>query len=819
MRRFSVFLALLVGFIIWSCGGGGGGGGGEQPTPTPSQYTGKAILGNLAGATVKIFRVDNDGSLTLLWTEKTSNGNTLDEIGNFNSHANELDDNTLYIYQVSGGNDWDVDEDGVKDAAPTENKGAIRAIVLGKEVKEVGNNFVVSALTEFQYRWLARYLKYNFDRNKLLQERDRIASKFLTQDLNGDSTINQKDVISFVPQTDKDKIHPVIYAQGEKALEALHKDKPFVPRLATSIKKYNFGGNCKDVIIDGNYAYVVSPFKILDISDPKNPSVVSQLDTIYGYRLFKDGNYIYIADRDRGFHIVDVSDPNNPQEKGSIYLYDNDFYDVFVSEDYAYIAGNSSRNFIILDISDKTNPVSVKILDMGERILSVAVKGNYAYVGGKRNLYVIDITDKNNPSPVKTFSGETEDIAIKDNYLYRATAGIVIYDLSNPANPVQVGRRYTGILSESILINGNYAYVGDTKGVEVIDITDKTNPQLIGNFSYGKYVYGIAKKGDYLFLALHANYLEIASTLSGLQNISSKDFDEPSIVNFIENIGRAYGLFIDNDYLYVANGGGGLKIYDISNLPEISLVGSATDASFALKVFVSGDYAYIAASGNGLKIVDISDKSNPQVLSTLNVAVFDLYKAGDYVYLAGGSSKNMYIIDVSDSNNPSIEGTFTTTDYVYDVVVSGNYAYIANFTAGLKVVNISDPSNPSDAASLDTNSAYGVSIYGNYLYLSDGGYGLKIIDVTNPESPSLVGSVDTPFFARHTLVYGDYAFVSDDSSGVQIVNISDKSHPDIEEFIKTKHYAYETVIKNSYLFISDRAGGILIVDLRIFDEL
>jgi len=34
--------------------------------------------------------VEDDGTLTLLWTETTSSGQTLEEIGKFNTHANEL---------------------------------------------------------------------------------------------------------------------------------------------------------------------------------------------------------------------------------------------------------------------------------------------------------------------------------------------------------------------------------------------------------------------------------------------------------------------------------------------------------------------------------------------------------------------------------------------------------------------------------------------------------------------------------------------------------------------------------------------------------
>ena len=818
----NIFFLLIPFFSVFSINcGGGGGGGREQPTPQPSQYTGKAILGNLAGAIVKIFKVDNDGSLNLLWTETTSNGNTLSEIGNFNSHANELEDNTLYIYQVSGGNDWDADEDGLKDATPTQNKGSIRAIVLGKEVKAVGNNFVVSSLTEFQYRWLARYLKYNFDKNTLLQERDRVASKMLKEDLNGDSVIDQKDVISFVPQTDSEKLNPVIYSQGEKFVQAIHEDKPAVPRLAAVVKKLSVStGGFRYIVRDGNYAYTVSPFRVINVSDPLNPSVVSTLNTVYGYRLFKSGDYIYIADRTSGLYIVDVSNPSNPQEKGSIDLGDNDFNDVYVSGNYAFVTTDLSENLIILDISDKNNPTFVSSLNIGDKLRCIALKGSYAYIGGRFGLYIVDVSDKNNPVLVKSIAtGRINDIKIIDNYLY--TSNFSIYDISNPDSPVRTGYYFSGITAFSIKVNGNYAFVGDYKGIEVIDISDKNNPKFVGSIVSSSVVYGIDIKDDYLLIANYTKNLKVASILSGIQSISKKDFDEPEIVKIVETHDYTEGLFIDGNDLYVANGNNGLKIFDISDPVNMTQIGNLY-TSYANKVYVSGDYAYIADHTAGLQIIDVSDKTNPQVKSSLDTpgAAYGIFYKDGYVYLADYSSQNMYVIDVSNPSNPSITGTLPTSTYVYDVYVVGNYAYVADSRAGLLIADVSNPSNPSVVGSYDTDgSAYGITVDGNYAYVSDAYRGLKIVDISDKTNPTLVGSVDTPDWSMSTLVYGDYAFVCDGSSGVQIVDISDKANPRIVEYIKNKHLAKEAVIKGDYLFIADGSGGILVVDMRIFDQL
>ena len=55
-----------------------------------------------------------------------------------------------------------------------------------------------------------------------------------------------------------------------------------------------------------------------------------------------------------------------------------------------------------------------------------------------------------------------------------------------------------------------------------------------------------------------------------------------------------------------------------------------------------------------------------------------------------------------------------TTGYAYGVCVSGDYAYVADDTNGLAVIDISDPTNPGTPVYEDTTgNAYGVYVSGD----------------------------------------------------------------------------------------------------------
>lgn len=60
--------------------------------------------------------------------------------------------------------------------------------------------------------------------------------------------------------------------------------------------------------------------------------------------------------------------------------------------------------------------------------------------------------------------------------------------------------------------------------------------------------------------------------------------------------------------------------------------------------------------------------------------------------------------------------------------VDGNYAYLADYDFGLRIINISDPLNPSEIGYYDTYGlAYGVSTNAGIAYVADYDYGISII--------------------------------------------------------------------------------------------
>lgn len=224
------------------------------------------------------------------------------------------------------------------------------------------------------------------------------------------------------------------------------------------------------VEVEGNYAYVArrsTGLSIIDVSDRFNPVEVATLE-IDGRTndIEIRGTFLYLAQRDIGLVVLDVSDPFNPLEVGR-YDINGDMYNLDVQSSYAYVA-NGSQGLFIIDVSDPTNPIMASVYNddvipdiIVKRARDVEVVNNTAYLADYGNgFHVIDITDKENPIQISNEIdyGTSTAIRFKDDIIYlgRYLEGISIFDVSDPAQILELDTYNTGGRVEDIALSGNH---------------------------------------------------------------------------------------------------------------------------------------------------------------------------------------------------------------------------------------------------------------------------------------------------------------------------------------------------------------------------
>lgn len=259
----------------------------------------------------------------------------------------------------------------------------------------------------------------------------------------------------------------------------------------------------------------------------------------------------------------------------------------------------------------------------------------------------------------------------------------------------------------------------------------------------------------------------------------------------------------------------------LSTGTELSLALAASSTSQTSSAdFNAGEFSNAAIYGGGTNaavLLDVNSaldwsenckKSSYDTPANATNAVTN----GNYAFVADSTS-GLQIINITDPQNPTLAGSYDTPSAAKDVFISGNYAYIADYTSGLQIIDISDPQNPSPAGDYDTTGyANGIFVSGNYAFVADRTSGLKIINISNPASPSLTSSFPTTD-ARNVYVSGNYAFVADYSSGLRIINISDPANPSFAGAYDTPGYAYNVYIAGNYAYLADYSSGLQIINI------
>jgi hypothetical protein len=234
------------------------------------------------------------------------------------------------------------------------------------------------------------------------------------------------------------------------------------------------------IMLSGNYAYVSHDdgynvgLSIVDVSNPTSPTVQAdypvpiqsrgQVNWAYAGGVAVSDGHAYLAwhgqqddpefgPRSLGWlEGINVTNPQTPVHEGTYYGYhalgrSYETSDVVLSGDFACVLyyfmymprapwyGGPFGGLEIFDISNPVSPVAKGRFETGQRLSSLTLSGNNAYVlGGSPNLRVVDISNPTNLVLVATSDTPGQRIAASGNYAYVAAGaqGLQILCLDCP---------------------------------------------------------------------------------------------------------------------------------------------------------------------------------------------------------------------------------------------------------------------------------------------------------------------------------------------------------------------------------------------------
>ncbi|MBV7269662.1 choice-of-anchor B family protein [Winogradskyella luteola] len=268
-----------------------------------------------------------------------------------------------------------------------------------------------------------------------------------------------------------------------------------------------------------------------------------------------------------------------------------------------------------------------------------------------------------------------------------------------------------------------YALVGTSTNAAFVDMTDPANPVLLGVLPTA------TVNSDWRDIKTYNNHAFIVSEAAGhgmqvfdltrLRNVANPPETFTADANYTE-FGKAHNIVINEDSGFAYAVGtttfsGGPHFINIQNPTSPIAAGGYADDAYSHDAQVvtyngpdtdhTGKEILIGSNENEVVIVDVSDKDNPVQISTIDYSNIGYTHQGWFTenmeyFLLGdevdeidfGINSRTIVFDFTDLDDPvfHMEYLGPTAAIDHNGYVVGNTFYVANYTAGVRAVDISN---------------------------------------------------------------------------------------------------------------------------------
>lgn len=619
---------------------------------------------------------------------------------------------------------------------------------------------------------------------------------------------------------------------------------PAASRSDASVASFSGLSNARGSVWRDGYLYIADydeGLTVLDVSEPSFPRLAGTVALSQARDVFLQGDYAFVTGW-KSLYIIDISDPTDPVETAAVEISaSDDFYTegLAVHGDLAFVAGFND-GFAVIDVSDKASPVvrltdvdgdlyrqnyEAAVLQQGETVLLALVGIDFTAlyeVGGTAAAPILTRLSS-------SMSGGDEAVFVEDTIYIASGWYLYAYDVSTPSAPVELDYLdVSGTVAgtNSVAVVGNRAFVAlYDYGYAVVDISDPADLETVRIQTVPGEVRSVSVGGGYAYVSSGRDY-----------DFQIYGADDPSaaVLALTKNDAVAAArIAAHRGFIWLAefrDGDWHASSYDISN-PEATFrlneeIGYYTPYDFAF----AGERSYIAAERSGIMQWDASDPGNPTVLPPWYVSVpggnawtIELYS---HFALVGTSNSRLVSVDLSRPDSFTVVGSAQTQPTIgpdteaRGIGIYRNYAFVANEDAGLRVVDITDPSFPIalDGYGAVSGSAAAIAMAGSYALVADDANGLVVFDATNAGSwgagQASVWDDGSATGATDVAVRGNYAYVAKGAAGLDVWDISNPRVPVSAGNLSAVGFEpRRIVLYGEYLYAIDGGNNLYVVDL------
>ncbi len=199
-------------------------------------------------------------------------------------------------------------------------------------------------------------------------------------------------------------------------------------------------------------------------------------------------------------------------------------------------------------------------------------------------------------------------------------------------------------------------------------------------------------------------------------------------------------------------------------------------------------------------------------------------------YIYSGIVLLLLMVSCGTPNSPEdytggykIVHKMTTPGAANDIIIDGDYAYMAQGEGGLLIVDLSQPDRPV-VKTMQNEGVRGYSTKitkkGNTVYLTAGSFGVSVVNVSDVDSPVTTVSNLAIKPSKNVRIMGDYLLAAIGERGFKLAYLGNPDVPDIRGETNTDGYARDAITNNTQTRVMVATGevGFAIYDISTFDD-
>jgi len=410
-------------------------------------------------------------------------------------------------------------------------------------------------------------------------------------------------------------------------------------------------------------------------------------------------------------------------------------------------------------VSDLTNPHRLSYVYLPP-IMDVAVQGTFLYATGyvQDSLRIFNVADPRNPVQVGACSDSGFPMCVSGDYCYLADrGGVNIIDVSNPAAPYRTGKTGGGGIALSVAVRDSLCFFGvDNSTLQIYNVRNPASPYFLGSLSG-------TQPAD-LYLPETNDTVLYTSTF---EIVSIADPSSPRRIGLVYPPGWEYGVAAVPalNYALVADCFDGMVTINITNPTAPSIDTFLFNAGLSEDVCLDQGRAYVAQHQAGLRILDVTNPASPYLLGQADTlgtrpSTHTAVARDSFAFVGWTGVPYFRSFDVSDPHHPALAGGLDIVNPAEDMVLRDSFAYVAELGC-LQVVNVARPREPELVGICNTQDGtdFGLAVQDTLAFLISGM--IEVINVAQPANPTIVSraaSFGSGIAVRDTFVYVPYGY-------------------------------------------------------------